>query len=466
MSTEHPPVMRLVAARSDATKGVAAVDTFESATAEVLAQRYPGTERATLWTLVALCAVILVFICAVKLDRVVTARGRLVPVGGTITVQPLEAQVINRITVGVGDTVKKGQVLAYCDPIRAEADQERSADQVASLDAQVRRLEAEESGRPFAPVAGARYDELQARLFDRRKVDLSSSLADFDQRISATESQIAGLVKNIAALDSRQHLGSQMEDMNTRMSQEGYVSKMQLLGVQDQQIALKSQLSDGRASLTSNEHTLASLREQRKGFLDRWNGTVLSDLLTARASLEASRQDLTKATRQRELVNVVAPVDGVVTRVPQLSVGGVAGGAQPLFGLVPLNTPLQAAVQISPQDIGFVKSGDKVNLKLDAYKFLEHGMMHGVVSVFSHDAFSDTSGTFGSGTGTGQDRAAAQFDARVDIVGNDLRNLRAGTTELLPGMTLQADIIVGHRTILWYLLGGALRSGAESMREP
>jgi len=33
-------------------------------------------------------------------------------------------------------------------------------------------------------------------------------------------------------------------------------------------------------------------------------------------------------------------------------------------------------------------------------------------------------------------------------------------------MTLEADIVVGQRTILWYLLGGAMRSGAEAMHEP
>jgi hemolysin D len=37
---------------------------------------------------------------------------------------------------------------------------------------------------------------------------------------------------------------------------------------------------------------------------------------------------------------------------------------------------------------------------------------------------------------------------------------------IIPGMTLEADIIVGRRTIMWYLFGGALRSGADAMHEP
>lgn len=446
--------------------GVAAVREFESATAEVLAQSFPRTEHATLRVLALLTLAILIFISVAKLDRVVTAKGRLVPAGGTITVQPLETQIINRIAVTVGDQVKKGQVLAYCDPIRAEADRERSADQVASLDAQVRRLEAEVAGRPFLPQPGQQYDELQAKLHQKRKVELQASLADLDERISGTEAQIAGLKKSITALESRQRIGSEMEDMHDRMSKEGYVSQLQLLGVRDQQIALKSQLSDSRAGLQSNQHQLEALREQRKGFLDRWHSTALSELLAARASLEGSRQDLTKTARLRELVNVVAPVDGIVTRVPQLSIGGIAGGAQPLFGLVPLDAPLQAAVKIGPQDVAFVKVGDKVNIKLDAYKFLEHGMAHGVVAVVSQDAFVEGAGSLGSGTGSGMDRSGAQFDAGINILDFDLRNLRGDKAKLTPGMTLDADIVVGQRTILWYILGGALRSGAESMREP
>lgn len=457
---------RAAPAPDSALEDIQAVGRFESATAEVMAQSFPRTERATLWTLALALVGIFVFMSIAELDRVVTAKGRLIPMGGTITVQPLDTQVINRIAVSVGDIVKKGQILAVCDPIRAEADRQRIADQVASLDSQVRRLSAEEAGEPFVPQPDQEYDELQARLHERRRVDLKANLADLDQRISATVSQLAGLQKSIVALDSRQRIGSEMEDMQTRMSKEGYVSQMQLLGVRDQQIALKSQLSDARASLASNEHQLAALREQRKSFVDRWHSTVLSELLTARAALEGARQELTKVARTREMVNVVAPIDGIITRTPQLSIGGVAGGAQPLFGMVPLDAPLQAVVKIGPQDIGFVKIGDKVNIKLDAFKFLEHGMAHGVVSVFSHDAFTEAAGTLGSGTGTGQDRSGAQFDAGVKITEYDLRNLRGEKAQLLPGMTLQADIIVGRRTILWYLLGGALRSGAESMREP
>lgn len=446
---------------------VQSLEQFESATAEVLGQHYPSTERTTLWVLALMLVSLLIFISVAKIDRVVTAQGKLVPVGGTITVQPLETQVISRIMVAVGDVVRKGQVLAQCDPTLSEANRARLEDQVSSLSAQARRLEAEEAGMPFEPDLTKPYDELQNRLYLQRRTELSSSVSDFDQRISSIEEQNKGLQKTIADLESRKKIGSEMEGMHDRLSKEGYVSQLQLLSIRDQQLALQSQLSSARSSLQANAHQLAALRDQKRVFLDRWRSSTVAELVNVKNNLEGARQELTKASRLRDLVNLVSPTDAVVTRIPQLSVGGVAGGAQPLFGLVPLNAQLQAAVKIEAQDIGFVKVGAPVNLKFDAYKFLEHGIGRGVISTFSQDSFSESPNGTTLGSGTGDSRGTnALFDARVNITDLELKDLPGGKARLIPGMTVQADIIVGKRTILWYFLGGALRSGAEAMQEP
>ena len=172
-----------------------------------------------------------------------------------------------------------------------------------------------------------------------------------------------------------------------------------------------------------------------------------------------------KADKLNELVNLVAPADGIVTRIPALSTGAIATGAQPLFSLVPVDAPLEAQVQIDSQDIGFVKTGDPVNLKFDAYKFLEHGIGKGAVKTISQDSFTDASTQDAVTPGGGMQQRSAFYDAKIRITELQLRDTPAHF-RLLPGMTLTADIVVGKRTILWYLLGGAMRSGAEAMQEP
>src|SRR5215469_4728076 len=139
---------------------VAAVS-FESATAEIIARRHPGKERAVLYVLTALLVSIFAFISVVKLDRIVNAPGRIIPTGGAVTVQPLDKAIINRILVSVGDTVKKGQVLAICDPTFVKADLAAMREKVASLDAQKRRMEAEEASRPFKSAGSKPHDAFQ-----------------------------------------------------------------------------------------------------------------------------------------------------------------------------------------------------------------------------------------------------------------------------------------------------------------
>jgi hemolysin D len=454
-------------ASTDKNSSSQAVEQFASATEEVLSKNYPTTERATLWLLAIFLVGLFVFISVAKIDRIVTAQGRLVPVGGTITVQPLETQVINRILVSVGDVVKKDQILAQCDPTLSEATRARLEDQATTLDALTRRLSAEETGAPFVPDFSKPYDELQNRLYLQRKTELTSSVSDFEQRMRAIEEQNEGLKKTIADLDSRRKIGNEMEGMHDRLSKEGYVSQLQLLNIRDQQLSLQSQLSSARSSLTANQHQLSALRDQKRVFLDRWRSNVVSELVAARSNLEGARQELTKAARLRDLVNLTSPMDAVVTRIPQLSAGGVAGGSQPLFGLVPLNAQLQAAIKIESKDIGYLKVGSPVNLKFDSYKFMEHGIGKGVITTFSQDSFSEAPNGSALGSGTGDSRSnSALYDARVRITDLELRDVPGGKARLIPGMTLQADIIVGSRTILWYFLGGVLHSSAEAMQEP
>ena len=440
---------------------------FESATAEVIARHYAVAERGTLYTLAALVVFFLVFISVFKIERVVNAPGRLLPIAGTITVQPMEKAIIRRVLVSVGAQVKKGEILATCDPTFTTADLTQLQQKIASLEAQQRRMQTEAALRDFAAAPGNPYDALQVSIFEKRRTEFRAGVSDFDERIGSAEAQTAGLRKKLKDDETRLGLAQKVEGLHNDLLAKGYVSQMENLNIQSQRVGLASDLEQTRSSIDSNVHQLESLKEQRKQFIDKWNDDNLSALAGVRDSLDAAQQDLAKAKRMSELVNLVAPEDAVVVKVPNLSAGAIAVDAQPLFNLVPLNAPLEVDAQIDSQDIGFVKVGDPVTIKFDAYKFLEHGTGKGVVKTISQDAFTEANtqdAATSAGAAPGSPRAP-YFDTRITITGLNLHDV-AKNFRISPGMTLEADIVVGKRTILWYLIGGALRSGAEAMQEP
>jgi hemolysin D len=438
---------------------------FESATAEIVARHHPFRERAVLYVLTALLVTTFVFISVVKLDRVVNAPGRIVPVGGAVTVQPLEKAIISRILVSVGDTVKKGQVLATCDPTFVHADLAALQQKVSSLDAQKRRMEAEEASQPFKTSPSRTHDLFQESVGKQRAAEFNAGLTDFDQRIHSAEAQIVGLQQNIADYQARLKIAKETEDMYTKMEAAGIATHLDLIGVQDKTIELQRTLTEQENALVAAQHLLESLKEQRKVYFDKWHDDNLDKLTLVKDELDQAVNDLAKAKKLSELVNLESPVDAVVLKIPNLSQGGVALDAEPMFSLMPLDAPIEVDAQIDSRDSGFVKVGDPVTIKFETYKFLEHGTAEGVVKTISQDAFTEADDQDIVTKNTNRPPRAPFFDARITVKALHLHDVPPNV-RLVPGMTLAADIVVGRRTILWYLLGGALRSGAEAMHEP
>lgn len=437
----------------------------ESPTAEILARHHPIKERATLNVMVGFLVTTFAFISMVKIDRLVMAKGRIVPTGGALTVQPLEKAIIGRVFVSVGDVVKKGQTLATCDPTFVQADLSALREKVSSLDAQRRRMEDEQAKLPFRADSSKPNDLFQSSVMQERKSEFEAGVSDFDQRIRSSEAQIVGFREVITDLESRLKIARETEEMYTKMEREGIATHLDLIGVQDKTLDMRNQLSNQQNQLAVAEHLLESLKEQRKEFVEKWHDDNLDKLTTVRNDYQQAINDLVKAQKMSELVNLTAPVDAVVLKIPNLSTGGVAMDAEPLFSLMPLDSPIEIDAQIDSQDSGFVKVGDKAIIKFEAYKFLEHGTGEGIVKTISQDSFTELSEQDSVTKSVDSSTRTPYFDARIAITGLHLHDVPENV-HLVPGMTLEADIVVGRRTILWYLFGGALRSGADAMHEP
>jgi hemolysin D len=443
--------------------------TFESATAEVLAEHHPVLERATLFTLASMVVLFFLFISFKKLDRVVTASGRIVPTTGTLTVQPMEKAILTHIYVSPGDVVKKGQILATCDPTFVHADLAGMQAKVDSLLAQKRRMESEEGGRGVSSQGKEPDEVLQSAIRQKREGEYRSGVHDFDQRIGSTESDIAGLKDSVANYSARLKIELEQEKMFDTLEQQQVTSHLQSMVQKDQALETQRLLATAQNSLNSELHSLESLKEQRKVFVEKWHDDNLNSLVDVETQLDQAQNDLAKAQKMSDLINLVAPADSVVLKIPDLSQGGIAADSEPLFSLIPLNAPIEVDVAIDAKDSGFIRVGDVARIKLDAYRFMEHGMAEGTVKTISQDSFTEAATqdalTRSNYTQPSKTTVAPYFDTRIKLTSVKLRNVPPNT-RLTPGMTLQADIIVGHRTILWYILGSAFQSGSEGMREP
>jgi HlyD family secretion protein len=420
----------------------------------------PRFVRLTLHVLIGAFVFFILWACFSPVEKIVVAHGRLVNPLPNIVVQPLDTSIIQTIEVRVGQVVKKGQVLATLDPTFTAADEQQLRVRLESLDTQTAGLRAELAGQPGAVTSGKSSADalLQAQLSSERKANFEAQKTKMDQNIARLKAGLETNKHDQQILAQRVKSLREVEAMQEQLMAEQFGAKMHLLEARDRRLEVERDMDLQRNKAIEMASELASAQAERAAFDKSWRQKTMEDLLSASRDRDGINEQLAKADKRHKMVQMVAPADGVVLEIGKLSVGSIVREAEPLFTLVPVGAELEAEVQIDSLDIGYIKPGALVHLKVDAFSFQQHGMLDGKVRTISQDAFKREQTDKNGG---GLD---AYYLSRIPYTGK-LKKMTPGA-QLLPGMTLTAEIVVGHRTVMSYLLYPLTRALDESIREP
>ena len=435
------------------------IGAFESETASVLKETSLKREFLVLNVLVFLVVLLLVLAAFVKLDRVISATGLVVAKDGPIYISPLDTGIVKKVNVRAGDIVKKGQPLATLDPTFVAADLLQIKQQYASDKALVNRLEAELGNKKYEPQNIDNSSSLQLQIWEKRRLEYRSNVADINGKIQSARAQAKQYERSALEYQKRLKLADEVAALYEPLLEKGFVSKLQVMQAVDDSTEKMRLFEDAKNQMTSFKQTTVSLEGQLNAYIQKWQSDVGKELSSTRDLLAQTEQKLEKTKKLTELSVLESPADAVVLKIGKVSMGAVATGGsaqEPLFTLVTLDGILNAEVHVKAADIGFIKVGDPVDIKLDAYRYTQHGTAKGAILSISEGSFTKDA-----------NESPTEPYFKV-IVGFKEVNLRAVPSDfrLIPGMTLVGDIMVGRRTILSYLIEGVIKTGTEAMREP
>jgi len=430
---------------------------FQSEARQVDLQRPPWIARATLYALVALIVIAIACAAVAKVDRIVAAQGKLVTTAAKIVVQPLEISVIRSLDAKVGDTVRKGDPLAALDPTFSEADAGQLRDKSVSLTAQIERLEAELEDRPYTPAALDKETRLQSTIWTRAIEEYKAKLDSYDQQIHHVEAEIATRNTDYAALSRRLDIARELEEVRQTLMEKGWGSKVNYLDAKSQRMQIERDMRIALSERTELQQQEKGLKADKAAYIAEFRQKVGEDLVQARRDQDAAEKQLEKATRRNQVTVLTAPADAIVLEIAQRSVGSVIKEAEPLYTLVPLDSPLEAEVSVEGRDVGQVTTGAPARLKLDAWPFQKHGTLSGRVRTISEDSFNPESKK--------DETQRPYYKARVEVTSTTLRDVPQ-SFRLIPGMAVTAEIKTGRRSVLSYFLYPLLRGLDESIREP
>lgn len=427
----------------------------------------PRSARGITYVIASMVAAAIAMAGLIPVDQVVTARAIVVSQSPTILVQPLETAIVRSIEVREGQRVRAGEMLARLDPTFAAADLDALAAQVSSLEAEASRLQAEADGKPFSYVGNDRDWSLQAAIYTHRKAELESRIENFLHRFDELAALIARSKSDAAGYRDRLEVAQSLEQMRKQLEARQVGTKLNTLAAMDNRAEMTRALANAEQTAEGDQSDQAALLAEHDAYIAGWQADVLQKLSEATGKLSDARGLLSKAQLRRQLVELRSERDAIVQTVAKVSVGSVLQSGQHFITLVPADAPLEVEANVSGHDNGFVHVGDPVAIKFDTFPYSQYGMAEGRVRIVSPDSFTaqDEARNPTSALPVLPTSTETFYRARIAIDRVALHDVPAGF-RVTPGMPVTADIRVGKRTVLKYLLGQVLPVAQEAMREP
>ncbi|MBP2434251.1 HlyD family type I secretion periplasmic adaptor subunit [Bradyrhizobium elkanii] len=431
----------------------------------------PPRLRLVLWLMLGLIVVVATALVVLKVDIVVAANGRVISSESEIAIQPLETAVVRSIAVKMGQDVKKGDILATLDPTFPTADMNEAASKLNSINAAFARLTAEAAGITYDPLDPNPEEAIQRDLFRKRRNEYREKVATALHKVEAYAVDLANRKAEVRGLQEQIQLADESNSIYSYLAGKGLGSKLKALDSAQGLVSAKSRLDQNAAEQQKLLPQIAGAKSEAEGFIQEWHRKLADELAHTRADRESTIAHLSKAQRRRELTIMTAPRDATVLHVIQRPAGSVIREAESLIRLVPNDAPLIFEAQIDTRDVARLRLGAPVTLKLEALPWQQFGLAYGELKALSPDTLGDENRPDEAeeaserGLKAQERQSAIHYRARIELLETKFRSLPPGFV-LRPGMRAVADIKVGRRSIIEYLLNPITRVINESLREP
>ncbi len=428
------------------------------------------------WLLLGLCAlfaIALLWSFIGKVDVVATASGKVIPSGNVKFVQPIEIGYVRAIHVRNGQRVKAGQLLVELDPTLAGAEAEQASQGLLTAEVIAARntaLLAHLQGRSarFIAPSGTPADiaETQANFVRTAIAEYEGEKASLQQQRAEQQAQLQGAQAEIAKLTRTLPLVEQQLEARKELADKGYFSKIRLLEYEQLKVEHIQSIEVQRANAAQARAAIGNIDAQLMRLKGSFGKTAVTELSEAQEKSGFAREEVTKSARRKLFQQLRAPVSGTVQQLAISTVGGVVQPAQAIMVIVPDDAQAVVEAQILNKDIGFIREGQAVRIKLEAFNFTDYGIIPGVVESISRDAI-DMSQPGQQMAKDANGRTIQQglvYATRIRLLKRTIR-VRGRDQIIGPGLAVQAEIKTGERRIIDFLLSPIAQTMDEAGRE-
>ena len=399
--------------------------------------------RLSLYVLGGIALIFFPWAALTPITQVVNASGEVVPEGDVSVIQHLEGGIVAKVDVADGEEVKKGQVLLELNPNLVGSEYEATEQQLKNLLLQQQQLQAAIRGDRVLPLTpgikeGNKVSLAQLNLLNSRIDNREDQIAAASATVQQKRAEVTGLDNQIRHINEQRQMWGSLLDS-------GAASKLQLSSTDAKLAELTGARNEAAKALVQAE---ANLEGVQSGVLFEQNSQI-AQLVNEEAVVA---ENIKKVRNQLDRTKIVAPVSGVVSDLRFKASGAVVGPGAVVMSVVPSAAQKLVEVRVPSADIGFVKLGQPVDVKLQPFDSSIYGSVPGKVVSIAGTSVQDP------------DDRRYYYKARIALDRQfvDTANRRY---PIQVGMPLVADIKGPQRSVLRYIFQPFSRTLDSALRE-
>ena len=398
----------------------------------------------------AMTLALIVWAMFAEIDEFTRATGKVVPSQDVQVIQNLEGGIVEEIFAREGQLVERSEPIIRLDDTRFASSANEALIEIKYLVEKRTRLTAEANGTDYTPL-DANYAANELKLFQTHAASLNNDKTIVRERIEQRQIRLADIKDQQTSSNTQLRLLTKEYNLTKPLIAQGAVSEVEVLrlerGVEE--------MRQGVRSLIAEENTVQSEIDELKSTLALADTNFQAAAQEQRndivARIDMLQQSAQRVDDQLDRTLVRSPVKGTIKVMHVATLGGVVQPGMNLVEIVPFEDQLMVEVQVRPMDIAFIHPGQEASVRITAYDFSIHGDLKGKVVNISPDSIVDEQG---------------DSFYLVKILTDD-PSLQSSFKDLpiIPGMTVDAGILTGRKSILDYLLKPIIKTANNAMRE-
>lgn len=429
---------------------------FMHSLSSAVLQSAPKTLRTVLFFWVVAIFLFISWAYFAQIDEIARGDGDIIPSGENQMIQNLEGGIVEEILVKEGDEVVKGQILIRIDNKKSQSSYSSNAIKADAIEAKILRLKAQASGRMF--IVSEELNKKIPELVENERSLFQSNRAQFNSKMNALKAQLSQKKQELSeARNQKNHLSKSLGMINKEvkmtkpMVARGVSSKVDFLKLQREANQASERYSAVRLSIPRLNSAIKEVQSTINESKLLFKNEAKLQLNEAIAELRSIRVNSTALEDQVTRTLVRSPMNGIVQELFVHTVGGVIKPGADIIEIVPSDQTLLVEVKVKPSDIAFIYFGQKAIVKFSAYDFSIYGGLDGKVVHISADTIKDEKdNTF----------YTVRIKTNKNFLGSEAKPLK-----IIPGMTVNVDIITGQKSVLDYILKPILKTKQYTFSE-